>query len=456
MVKNLRKILPEKYDDSQTAREAHSHGEDSIRGGIADAVVKADCLDDVVKTVGYCREHKIKLTAFGAGTSLEGHVVPLESGVALNLSGMNKIIEISEENMTARIMAGVTRQQLNHHLRDKGLFFSVDPGSEATIGGMAATGASGTNTVRYGTIKDNVRSLQVVMADGDVIETGTGAKKTSAGYDLTHLIIGSEGTLGIITELLVRLHPIPEYISVISCQFHDIAHAAQLVAEILQCGLVMARIELMDEKQIEASIAYSNLQGYDHKPTLLLELSGSQYSVLEQSDLLADMIEEHQGFNQKRADNEQERRQLWQARHDAFYSIKSFYADPSKPNLHVLVTDSCVPPNRLVETLIQVRALLDKTIFPAPIVGHLGDGNFHVQIMANADDADEMIAARKLVGQVSDIAINNGGTCTGEHGIGAGKISYLAKQHPDLIPWMKKIKQTFDPDNILNPGKIFN
>ena len=450
-------LLGDKYDDNLNARQSHSHGEDGKSGKIADAVVKADCLDDVVKTVNYCRDNKIKLTPFGAGTSLEGHVVPVEAGISLDLSAMNQIINISEHNMTARVEAGVTRQQLNHFLRDTGLFFSVDPGSQATIGGMASTSASGTNAVRYGTIKQNVMAMQVVMANGAVIETGTAARKSSAGYDLTHLFIGAEGTLGVITELLVKLHPIPEHIVVISAQFNKINDAAQLVSELMQTGMMMARIELLDALQMEASIAYSGLAGFDKKDTLFLEVSGGLRSVTEQSEFIAQLIADNHGFNHKIADNEQERKILWQARHNAFYAARAFASrksGASADTIQAMITDSCVPPDRLVDTLLEVHDELAKSGLQGPIVGHMGDGNFHVQLMIPNDDL-MIIRAKKLVGTISDIAIRNGGTCTGEHGIGMGKIAYLQKQHPDLIPWMRLIKQSFDPDNILNPNKIF-
>ncbi len=459
MMEQLRTILGDKYDDNLAIRKSHSHGEDGRResGKIADAVVRATCADDVVQTINYCRNHNIKLTPFGAGTSLEGHVVPLQAGISLNLSAMNRIINVSEHNMTARIEAGVTRQQLNHFLRDTGLFFSVDPGSEATIGGMASTSASGTNAVRYGTIKQNVMTMQIVMANGEMIETGTAARKSSAGYDLTHLFIGAEGTLGIITELLVKLHPIPEHIMVISAQFNKINDAAQLVSELMQTGMMMARIELLDALQMEASIAYSGLAGFDKKDTLFLEVSGGLRSVNEQSEFIAELIADNKGFNHKVADNEQERKILWQARHHAFYAARAYVSKVSGENadtLLAMITDSCVPPDRLVDTLLEVHDELAKSGLQGPIVGHMGDGNFHVQLMIPNDDA-MILRGKKLVGTISDIAIKNGGTCTGEHGIGMGKIAYLQKQHPDTMSWMRLIKKSFDPDNILNPDKIF-
>ena len=322
---------------------------------------------------------------------------------------------------------------------------------------MASTSASGTNAVRYGTIKQNVMTMQMVMANGEVIETGTAARKSSAGYDLTHLFIGAEGTLGIITELLVKLHPIPEHIMVISAQFNRINDAAQLVSELMQTGMMMARIELLDALQMEASIAYSGLAGFDKKDTLFLEVSGGLRSVTEQSEFIAELIADNHGFNHKIADNEQERKILWQARHNAFYAARAYVAKVSGENAEsmlAMITDSCVPPDRLVDTLLEVHDELAKSGLQGPIVGHMGDGNFHVQLMIPNDDA-MILRGKKLVGTISDIAIKNGGTCTGEHGIGMGKIVYLQKQHPDTIPWMRLIKQSFDPDNMLNPDKIF-
>ncbi len=453
-IQKLGDIFGKQFSTNQNIRDHHSHGEDIVRFGLPAGVIFAETVDDVVKTVKFCQSQKMIMVAFGAGTSLEGHVAVGANGISLDLSRMQQIITISPENRTARIMAGVTRQQLNRALAQSGLFFSVDPGSHATIGGMAATGASGTNSVRYGTIRDNILSMQVVMASGEVVETATQARKSSAGYNFTQLLIGSEGTLGIITELLVKLHPIVDYICVLSCQFASEEAAIASVIEILQIGIAMARIEFIDATQMAASIAYSALDHFAVQPTLFLEFSGISQAVQEEVACVEAIIIGQGGHNLQRADKTEARNILWQARHNALYAALA-----SVPGSKAVITDSCVPINQLAITLKQARKLIAKSGLQAPIVGHVGEGNFHAQILVPCKndilDQDALLRARNLSQQISQLAIAHGGSCSGEHGIGCGKIDYLAQQHGDLIPWMRAIKQALDPNYILNPNKIF-
>ena len=432
--------------------DQHSHGEDRIRGGKPHAVLFAENVLQIQNLLKICHAHCKPIIAFGAGTSLEGHVVAgKRGGVALNLSGMNQILAIYPENQTARIQAGVTRQQLNRELKNLGLFFSVDPGSEATIGGMAATGASGTNSVRYGTIRDNILSMQAVMANGALIETATHASKSSAGYNMTQLLIGSEGTLGIITELLVKLHPIPDYLCALTCQFENLQILIENVIALLHADLNLARIELIDAAQMKASIGYSDLKDFAILPTLFLEFAGKRTTVQGELTEARDILQAGSAQNINHADKVEARNALWQARHHAFYAALA----SAPAGSHLVVTDSCVPIDALAEVLEKSLQAIEASGLDAPIVGHVGDGNFHAQIVIPPNDETAAARAEKLSAEISNIAISHQGTCTGEHGIGLGKMKYLKKQHGDLLPFMRLIKQAFDPDNILNPDKMF-
>jgi D-lactate dehydrogenase (cytochrome) len=383
--------------------------------------------------------------AFGVGTSLEGHVAALYGGVCVDLSQMNRVLEVNAEDLDCRVQAGVTREQLNAELKGTGLFFPIDPGANATIGGMAATRASGTNAVRYGTMRENVLGLTVVTADGRIVKTGGRARKSSAGYDLTRLFVGAEGTLGVIQ---LRLYGVPEAIQSAVCQFPDLVSAVNTVIIAMQTGISVARIELLDEVQMEASIRYSKLEGFAVKPTLFFEFHGSQAGVREQSAAMQAASDEFGGSAYQWATKTEDRTRLWKARHDAYYAALAF-----KPGMTSFATDACVPISRLADCILETKADVEKSGLTAPILGHVGDGNFHLVVLFDGADPAQRESAEALAKGVSMRAISMGGTCTGEHGIGWHKLDVLAQEHGEAVDLMRMIKRALDPRDIMNPGK---
>lgn len=448
-IAELKSLLGDRISTGQSVRETHSHDEAYTTPVLPDAVAFPESTQEVSEIVKICARHKCPIVAYGVGSSLEGHVVPVKGGISLNMTGMNRILNIHSEDLDAVVQPGVTRTELNTALRDTGLMFTVDPGADATMGGMAATRASGTNTVRYGTMRENVLALEVVTADGSIIRTGSRAKKSSAGYDLTHLFIGSEGTLGIITELTVRLFGQPESISAATCAFDDLDNAVQSVILAIQVGLPMARIELIDEIQIRALNAYNESFDLPEKPHLFLEFHGTPAGVKEQVAFFRDIAEELGASDFKWAEKTEDRNKLWAARHNAYYSVKALRKEASG-----IVTDCCVPISALAECIQIAKEGIAKTGLISPVIGHVGDGNFHLQMLVDPNDPEEVSAAKALVSDLNHLAIKHEGTVTGEHGVGLGKIPYMSAQHGDAYGVMATLKRAMDPDNILNPGKV--
>lgn len=444
-------FLGDRITRNDAIRQQHSRGEDTTPPTMPDAVVFAESTEEVSRLLALCHAHGVPVTPFGAGTSLEGHVNPVRGGISLDLSRMNAIEEVNAADMDCLIGPGVTRQQLNEYLRDQGLFFPVDPGSHCTIGGMCATRASGTNAVRYGTIRENVLRLEVVLADGRVIQTGGRTRKAANGYDLTRLFIGSEGTLGVITRIRLRLHGIPEATSAAVCQFPDLASAVNTVIATMQLGVPVARIELLDEVQMAACIAYSKLEGLAPVPTLFLEFHGTEAGVAEQAEAVEAMAQDHGGSGFAWARDAEERNRLWKARHDAYWAGIAW-----RPGKKGITTDVCVPISRLAEALLGAKADIEASGFEAPIVGHVGDGNFHTIILVEEGNAEEMERAWALDRQIVRRALALGGTCSGEHGVGLGKREFLREEHGEAaLEVMRALKATMDPKGILNPGKLF-
>jgi D-lactate dehydrogenase (cytochrome) len=435
---------------SLAVREQHAHTTTWIPNQPPDVVVYAQSTEDVQDIVRLCVQHRVPVIPFGTGTSLEGHVNAPLGGVSIDTKDMSRLVEVHAEDLDCVVEPGITRKQLNEQLRDQGLFFPIDPGADASLGGMAATRASGTNAVRYGTMKDNVLSCKVVMANGDVMTTATRARKSSAGYDLTRLIVGSEGTLGVITELTLKLHGIPEAISSAVCPFTSIQDACDAVILTIQSGIPVARIELLDEVQVRASNAYSKLT-LKEAPTLFLEFHGSEASVAEQAQRFGEIAAEFRGGPFEWSTRPEDRSRLWQARHDAYWSMIAL-----RPGAKGLATDVCVPISRLAECVIETRRDVDEMGLVAPIVGHVGDGNFHVGPMVDMENPAEIAAAEKFLERLAERALAMGGTCTGEHGIGQGKMKYLEAEHGrPALDAMRAIKQALDPLGLMNPGKIF-
>ncbi len=398
--------------------------------------------------VKLCASRHMPIIPYGGGTSLEGHLIAHQGGVALDLTRMNRILEIHHGDMDARVQAGVTRQQLNRHLQDTGLFFPVDPGADATLGGMAATRASGTNAVRYGTMRENVLALTVVLANGNVIRTARRARKSSAGYDLTRLFVGSEGTLGVITEVTVKLYGLPEAMAAGVVSFADMGAAVDAVIATVQSGIPVARIELLDEVQLDAINRYSKLQ-LPLRPTLFLEFHGSAAGVEEQSTEFGAIARDHGSSDFVWKTGQAERQELWQARHDAYWASLAL-----RPGARGFVTDVCVPVSRLAECILETQKDLSSSTLKAPLVGHVGDGNFHLAFLVNPDRPEEMAEARRLNDRLVERALAMDGTCTGEHGVGLGKRHYMAAEHGPALAVMRAVKAAVDPLGIMNPGKI--
>ena len=446
-----REFLGDRLTTNLSLREQHSHGEDPIPPVLPDAVAFVLTTEEVSRLIMLCHTHSIPVVPFGAGTSLEGHVTPVRGGISIDLSRMTGIVELNVEDMDCRIEAGVTRQQLNAHLRDMGLFFPVDPGSVCTIGGMVATRASGTNAVRYGTIRDNVLGLTVVLPDGRVIKTGGRVRKSSTGYDLTRLMIGSEGTLGIVTEIQLRLHGIPEAISSAICQFETLQGAVETVIGILHAGIPVARMELLDEVQIAACVAYSKLEGLEEAPTLFFEFHGTEAGVAEQATLAETLAVDHGAHGFRWAVTAEERGKLWQARHDAYWAALAL-----KPGFRSLTTDAIVPISKLAEAVVGVKQDCVASGFTCTIVGHVGDGNFHTLILYPPGDAAAMEQAMELDRKIVGRALSLEGSCSGEHGIGIGKREFLEQEvGVEALAVMRSIKAALDPKGIMNPGKLF-
>jgi len=450
LVYALSAVVGDRWTRAESELEQHGRGETHLRAAPPDVVVYPESTDEVAALVRVCAAHDAPIIAYGAGSSLEGHVAAVQGGVCLDLTRMNRILRTSVEDMDVTVQAGVTRLQLTKALGGTGATFFVDPGADATLGGMAATGASGTTSVRYGTMRENVLGLTVVLADGSVVRTGGRARKSSAGYDLTRLMIGSEGTLGVITELTLRLHPVPDAIAAAACAFATIDDAVQAVVGLLQCGVPLARIELLDAMTMRSVNALKGL-GYPEQPMIFLELHAySQAAIAEQLVAVREIIDSFGGTVHATATTEDDRHRLWEARHNVYYAGLAL-----RPGARSWTTDVCVPVSQLAQVIAATRDDLDSAGLLAPLVGHVGDGNFHLLMLVDPDDEGMMAQARAANDRLVARALAVGGTCTGEHGIGLGKISSLAKEHGDLLPVMRAIKQALDPRNLMNPGKVF-
>src|ERR1700693_3523680 len=435
---------------SQAVCEQHGNTISWIPNQPPDAVVFPQETADVQNVVRICAQYGIPIIPFGTGTSLEAHINAPEGGISVDFRDMNKVLSVHVEDLDCVVEPGVTRKALNEHLRDQGLFFPIDPGSDASFGGMAATRASGTNAVLYGTMKDNVISLKVVLATGEVIRTARRAKKSASGYDLTRLIVGSEGTLGIITELTLKLHGIPEAISGGVCPFPSVEAACNATILTIQSGIPVARIELLDELQVKACNIYSKLS-LPEKPMLFLEFHGSEASVAEQSQRFGEIAQDLGGGPFDWATRAEDRSKLWQARHDVYWG-----ANALRPGAKALTTDVCVPISRLAECVVETQRDIHDSGLVGPIVGHVGDGNFHVSLRLDMADEHEVDAAERFLDRLTERALAMEGTCTGEHGVGQGKIKYLPIEHgAATMSAMVAIKRALDPQNIMNPGKIF-
>ena len=448
LLDELRSIVGDRLTTSAAVREQHGRDESYHAPEPPDAVVFARSTDEVQSMVAICARRKVPVIPFGTGTSLEGHVAALEGGVCIDLSQMDHVLAVNPEDMDCTVEAGVTRKQLNEHLRDTGLFFAVDPGADASLGGMAATRASGTNAVRYGTMRETVLALTVVLADGRVIRTSRRARKSAAGYDLTRLFVGSEGTLGVITEVALRLHGIPEVISSAVCTLPDLAAAVNTTIATIQTGVPVARIELLDEVQMDAVNRFSKLD-YRVAPTLFFEFHGSEAGVREQVETVKAITDDLGGADFEWATRPEDRDRLWQARHDAYYACLAL-----RPGAKGYATDVCVPISRLAECILETRKDIADTGLLAPIVGHVGDGNFHLVLVIDTDDSEELARAKALNERLVMRGLAMDGTCTGEHGVGYGKIEFLTAEHGEAVSVMRAIKKALDPDNIMNPGKI--
>jgi D-lactate dehydrogenase (cytochrome) len=445
----LRARFGERLQTGDAIRQQHAHTLTWVPNQPPDAVVFAHTTEDVVETVRVCARHRAPIVPFGAGSSLEGQVNAPLGGISLDLSNMNRILSVNVEDLDCVVEAGVSRKALNDHLRDTGLFFSVDPGAEyATIGGMASTRASGTTAVRYGTMRENVLAVKAVMADGSVISTARRARKSSSGYDLTRLLVGAEGTLGIITELTVRVHGIPETILSAVCPFRTIDGAVNSVIQAIQLGLGVARIELLDVTQIRACNAYSKLT-LEEAPTLFLEFHGSPQGAQEQVRLFEEIATGEGALRFDWAEQEEDRRRLWKARHDAYWAVRAMW-----PGKETLATDVCVPISRLAECIRETEADVSRTGLIAPLVGHVGDGNFHLSPVFDAKDPAEKAKIEGFLERLVERALKLDGTCTGEHGIGQGKVKYLKAEHGLALSAMAAVKAALDPLDIMNPAKM--
>ncbi|EWY38205.1 2-hydroxy-acid oxidase [Skermanella stibiiresistens SB22] len=448
LIEELRGLLGDRLSTSAAVREHHGKDESYHPVVPPDAVAFVQSTEEVAAVVAACARHDTPVIPFGTGTSLEGGVAALHGGVCIDLSGMNAVLRVSPEDLDVTVQAGVTRKQLNEHLRDTGLFFPIDPGADASLGGMASTRASGTNAVRYGTMRENVLGLTVVMADGRIVKTGGRARKSAAGYDLTRLFVGAEGTLGVITEVTLRLYGIPEAISAAVCPFPTIKDAVDTVITTIQSGIPVARIELLDEVQMRAVVAHSKLD-YAVAPTLFFEFHGTEAGVTEQAEMVSAIAAEFGGTDFQWAAKAEDRSRLWQARHEAYYAALAL-----RPGSKGWATDVCVPISRLAECIVETKADIAASSLTAPLVGHVGDGNFHLVYLVDPANPAELEEAAELNERMVMRALAMGGTCTGEHGVGYGKMHFLPAEHGEAVSVMRMVKQALDPKNIMNPGKV--
>lgn len=448
-VEKIKNEFGQQFSNSKSILEQHTHTMTIHDSELPDGVVFVESKEDVQKVVKICNEYKCPIIPFGIGSSFEGHVNAPYGGISIDMNNMNKILNVYQEDLLVVVQPGVTREQLNIHLRDTGLFFPIDPGANASIGGMAATRASGTNAVKYGTMKDNVIALEVVTADGQLIKTANKARKSSAGYDLTRLMVGSEGTLGISTEITLKLYGIPEVIAGGRVSFPSVKDATDAVIMTVQSGIPVARIEFLDLAQVKAINNYSKTN-LPESPLLLLEFHGSESSVKEQSELFGEIASDFGGNDFEWTSNNEERSKLWQARHDAYWSCKAV-----RPEADIYSTDVCVPISRLSDCMIETIEDMEKNDLIGPIVSHAGDGNFHVALLIDKNSKEELKKLDTFLTRISERAIRMDGTCTGEHGIGQGKRKYMLKELGSAVNVMKQVKMAFDPYKIMNPGKLF-
>ena len=448
-IQALQKLLGKRLSTRSSVRETYGRDEAYTAPTLPHAVVFPNSTKEVSDIVKICAAHSCPMVPFGVGTSLEGQVVPTHGGISIDTSRMNRVLEIRDQDLNAMVQPGVTRSQLNTELRALGLMFTVDPGADATMGGMAATRASGTNAVRYGTMRENVLALQVVLPNGQIIHTGSQARKSSAGYDLTHLFVGSEGTLGIITQLTVRLFGQPESIRAATCFFETVNDAVTAVILAIQSGIPFARVELLDEIQMRGMNLYNADISYPEKPHLFLEFQGTSASTAEQVEMFSAISNDLGASEFQWATKTEERNMLWKARHEAYYAAKAL-----RPGAEGFVTDCCVPISKLAECIIKTKIEIKKSGLIAPLLGHVGEGNFHLIILIEPGNNVELEAANQLSEAVNLLALKLGGTVTGEHGIGLGKKKYMQEEHGAAYSLMGLLKNTIDPDNLMNPGKL--
>jgi D-lactate dehydrogenase (cytochrome) len=449
VVAELKTLLGERVSTSAAVREHHGKDESYFPYALPDVVVFAKSTEEVRDIVNICRRHQVPMIPYGVGTSLEGHILAVHGGVCIDLSQMNQVLAVHESDLDAVAQAGVTRKQLNEHIKHTGLFFPVDPGADATLGGMAATRASGTNAVRYGTMRENVLSLKVVLADGRVIQTSRRAKKSAAGYDLTRLFVGSEGTLGIITEVTVRLYPVQEAMSAAVCAFDSVDGCTNTVIQTIQSGIPIARCDIVCEKTVGAINKYKKTS-YRVAPTVFFEFHGTQTSVVEQAEAVQAIAKEHGGKDFVWATRPEERSELWQARHDAYFACLQL-----RPGSRAVSTDVCVPISRLAECVSETMSDVKSYFAPVPLLGHIGDGNFHLMLLVDPARPEETETAKAFNKRLVERALRMEGTCTGEHGVGLGKMDSMRMElGDDVVDVMRDIKKVFDPDNLMNPGKV--
>ena len=448
-VKKLKEEFGQQFSDSQSILEQHTHTMTIHESELPNGVVFVETKEDVQKVVNICKEYKCPIIPFGVGSSFEGHLNAPFGGISIDMNNMNKILKVYQDDLLVVVQPGVTREQLNTYLRDTGLFFPIDPGANASIGGMTATRASGTNAVRYGTMKDNVIALEVVTPDGQIIKTANKARKSSAGYDLTRLMVGSEGTLGITTEITLKLYGIPEVIAGGRVSFPTVKNATDAVIMTIQAGIPVARIEFMDTAQVKAVNNYSKTN-LPEAPLLLVEFHGSQSSVDEQSELFGEISSDFGGKDFKWTSNNEDRNKLWKARHDAYWSCRAV-----RPEAELYSTDVCVPISKLSDCITETIKDMELNELIGPIVSHAGDGNFHVALLIDKNDKNELDKLDEFLVRISERAIRMDGTCTGEHGVGQGKRKYMLKELGNAVNVMKSVKDAFDPHKIMNPGKLF-
>ncbi len=448
-IAELKALFGDRLSTAAAVREQHGKDISFHDAHLPDAVVFAESTEEVQKIVQICARYRTPIIAFGTGTSLEGHISAPQGGISVDVSRMNQVLQVNEADLDVVVQPGVTRKQLNEYIRATGLFFPIDPGADASIGGMTSTRASGTNAVRYGTMRENVLALQVVTPDGRIMRLGRRARKSSAGYDLVKLFVGSEGTLGIITEITLRLYGIPESMAAATCAFESLEGAVSTVIQTIQSGVPIARIELLDDIQVDSVNRYSKMS-LPVKNTLFLEFHGTEASVKEQAEMVQAIASDNDGGSFAFTTQAEERTKMWQARHDAAWANKAL-----KAGWGMWATDVCVPISRLAECILATKQDIVAYDLVAPIVGHVGDGNFHLTIMVDPDDPTNLQRAETVNDRMVARALELGGTCTGEHGVGLGKIKYLYAEHGEAVSLMRAVKRALDPDNIMNPGKIF-